>query len=323
MRYDEFETYLDDANAEIVRAAVARAIATGERQEYVFSANLPSGATSYRQSLAVPTIGADGRVVRLHGTDQDISARKLVDALQQELAHLSRVDAMNAMAATLAHELNQPLTAAANYLVGSRRLLAPADPARLGQVTEGMQLAERQVLLAAKIIKRVRDMVSNQPRVHESSSLSEILADAIGLLSVANSYPQVRVVSRIGGDADQISADSIQVQQVLMNLIRNACEATAAADRPKVTVASRRYGGGHVLVSVSDNGPGIPPAANDLFSPFATSKQNGMGLGLSISRTIVEAHGGRIWVERTGREGTVISFTLPVPISDDLDLETA
>lgn len=323
LTFNEFDSYLDDEGRATIKAAVARALETGERQEYGFAATLPSGTQTYRQVVAVPTIGANGKAVRLHGTDQDVTSRKLVDALQQEIAHLSRVDAMNAMAATLAHELNQPLTAAANYLVGSRRLLPPIRPEKLNLVDEGMRSAERQVMLAAKIIRRVRDMVSTQPRLHETASLADIVAEAVSLVSVANSYPRVMLLKDLGLGANEVSGDSIQIQQVLMNLIKNACEATSEAEHPRVVIRSRRHGPAHVVVSVGDNGPGIPEASGDLFSPFATSKRGGLGLGLSISRTIVEAHGGKIWIEDTGGGGTTISFTLPVPAAVELELKIA
>jgi C4-dicarboxylate-specific signal transduction histidine kinase len=323
LNYSDFESYLDEEGQRAVRAALDRVRENGEREQYAFAATLPSGTVTYHEIVAVPVLGPDGEVVRLYGTDQDVTSRKLVDSLQQEVAHLSRVDAMNAMATTLAHELNQPLTAAANYLVGSRRLLDPSRPPKPDLVAEGMRSAEQQVLLAAQIIRRVRGLVSNEPRPHEISSLAAIVADAVSLVSVANSYPRVLLRRDIARGADAISADSIQVQQVLMNLIRNACEATAGVEHPLVTVRSRRHGADQVIVSVSDNGPGVPASAGDLFSPFVSSKRSGLGLGLSISRTIVEAHGGRIWVEETGDAGTRISFTLPMPAAEEPELKIA
>jgi two-component system, LuxR family, sensor kinase FixL len=323
LSYDDFASYLDEEERRAVRVGLDRAIETSERQQYAFAATLPSGTVTYHEIVAVPVLGANGEVVRLYGTDQDVTSRKLVDSLQQEVAHLSRVDAMNAMAATLAHELNQPLTAAANYLVGSRRLLDPSRRPEPELVAEGMRSAEQQVLLAAQIIRRVRGLVSNEPRPHETASLAAIVADAVSLVSVANSYPRVFLTRDIARGADEISADSIQVQQVLMNLIRNACEASSNVEHPFVTVRSRRHGSDQVVVSVTDNGPGVPAAAGDLFSPFVTSKRAGLGLGLSISRTIVEAHGGRIWVEKTGDSGTTISFTLPLPEAEEAELKIA
>jgi two-component system sensor kinase FixL len=323
LSYDDFESYLNEEGRRVVRAELDRAIESAERQQYAFAATLPSGTVTYHEIVAVPVLGPGGEVARLYGTDQDITSRKLVDSLQQEVAHLSRVDAMNAMAATLAHELNQPLTAAANYLVGSRRLLDPSRAPRPNLVEEGIRSAEQQVLLAAQIIRRVRGLVSNEPRPHETSHLDMIVADAVSLVSVANSYPRVFLSKDIGRGANEVSADSIQVQQVLMNLIRNACEATSNVEHPRVTVRSRRHAADEVIVSISDNGPGVPASAGDLFSPFVSSKRSGLGLGLSISRTIVEAHGGRIWVESTGEAGTTISFTLPVPAAEEPELKIA
>lgn len=323
LSYAEFEAYLDQAACETLARGVARAIETGERQEYTFDVTLPSKAVSHRHVVLLPTLGEDGSVVRLHGTDQDVSSRRLLDMLQQEVAHLSRVEAMNAMAATLAHELNQPLTASANYLAGSRRHLAALDAPSAQTAREGMKLAEQQVQLAAKMIRRVRAMVANQPRADEIASLREIIDDSVSLVRAANAYPRLSVGTDIAVDADLIGADRVQIQQVLMNLIRNAAEATDGTPRPHIRVRSRPDDQERLVVSVADNGPGIPDHAGDLFSPFATSKQHGLGLGLSISRTIVEANGGRIWVEATGPSGTEFRFTVPRPVAEEPRREVA
>src|SRR3546814_7269839 len=135
---------------------------------YELRAILPSGRVSYRKIVAVPTRNAEGSVMRLHGTDQDVTAAKLLEMLQAEVAHLSRIDAMNTMASTLAHELNQPLTAAKNYLVGSRRLVEDIEAEEAEVVSAAMQGAERQILLAANIIRRIREMVADQGCAYRS-----------------------------------------------------------------------------------------------------------------------------------------------------------
>jgi len=309
--FDEFKSFLDDEG----RAAIARtheeAIRTGAPQEVEYAVRLPSGSESYHWSAVIPAFDADGNVIALHGADQNISARKLLDLLQTHVAHLSRVEAMNAMAATLAHELNQPLTSASNYLVGSRRRLRTDGPAALGEVEEGMVAAEQQVHLAADIIRRVREMVSNRPRTVTAVSLSRIVDDAIALIAMASPDARLKVKTRIAPDAKAVKGDRIQLQQVMINLIRNACDATVGHPAPEIVVASRRDAKHGVVISVSDNGAGFSQPDGERFSPFASTKGAGLGLGLSISRTIIESHGGRIWTEDPEGAGARVCFTLP------------
>jgi two-component system, LuxR family, sensor kinase FixL len=311
--FDEFKSYLDEEGRAGIDRAHAEAIRTGEAQEVEYMVRLPSGAESYHQSAVIPTADANGVVVRLHGVDQNVSARKLLDLLQTHVAHLSRVEAMNAMAATLAHELNQPLTSASNYLVGSRRRLKAGGEGALGDVAEGMTAAEQQVHLAADIIRRVREMVSNRPKSVATVSLGRIVDDAVALIAMASASARLNLKMQIAPDAKTVKCDRIQLQQVMINLIRNAIDATADRLDPEIVVSSRREGRDFVLVSVADNGSGFSQPAGERFSPFASTKGSGLGLGLSISRTIIESHGGRIWTEDRDGEGALICFTLPSP----------
>lgn len=308
--FEEFKSYLDDDGRAAVDRAHEAAMRTGEAQEVEYAVRLPSGAESFHWSAVIPAMDASGKVVRLHGADQNISARKLVDLLQTHVAHLSRVEAMNAMAATLAHELNQPLTSASNYLVGSRRRLKADGRAALDEAVEGMNAAEQQVHLAADIIRRVREMVSNRPKSVVPVSLSRIVDDAVALIAMASPGAACNVRKRIAADAKSVKADRIQLQQVMINLIRNACDATEGHPAPEIVVSSRREGDAGILVTVSDNGAGFSQPDGERFSPFASTKGAGLGLGLSISRTIIESHGGRIWTEDREGRGARVSFTL-------------
>ena len=154
-------------------------------------------------------------------------------------------------------------------------------------------------------------MVANRGSAYECASLPDVVTDALALIAVANEYPQIRLTQRLSPDAEFVTGDRVQIQQVMINLVRNACDAASESAYPAVTIVSERCSEDHVKVSVTDNGPGIPASLGDLFSPFSTSKKTGLGLGLSISRTIVEAHGGRIWVESNSDAGTTMSFTIP------------
>src|SRR5205085_3639417 len=260
--------------------------------------------------VVMPGFDAAGRVVRLHGTDQNISSRALLDRLQTHVAHLSRVEAMNAMATTLAHELNQPLTAASNYLNGSRRRLRRGGDDALDAVREGLEAAGQQVDLAADILRRAREMVANQPRAVTNVALARVVEDALALVAIAGGEPRPTLRMAFAGDARNVRADRIQLQQVLINLLGNACEATHGRADAEIVISSAREGD-MVAVTVADNGTGFSRPAEERFSPFATTRESGLGLGLSISRTIIESHGGRIWTADRDGGGAVVGFTLP------------
>lgn len=308
--FEEFRAYLTEEGREAIDRAHATAIRTGEVQEVEYEVHLPGGVETRHLGMVMPGFDADGKVVRLHGTDQNIAARKLLDRLQTHVAHLSRVEAMNAMATTLAHELNQPLTAASNYLIGSRRRLRGGDDGALEGVREGLEGAEQQVQLAAGILRRVREMVANQPRAVTNVALARVVEDALALVAIAGGGPRPAVTMALASDARTVRADRIQLQQVLINLLGNACEATDGRADAEITVTSIREGD-MVAVTVADNGTGFSRPADERFSPFSTTRETGLGLGLSISRTIIESHGGRIWTEDREGGGAVVGFTLP------------
>jgi two-component system sensor kinase FixL len=248
-------------------------------------------------------------------TDRQDTERRLQE-LQSELVHISRLSAMGEMASTLAHELNQPLSAITNYLKGSSRLLdSKADDAP--ELLKGaIEKASEQAQRAGQIIRRLRDFVSRGETERRTESLTKIVeeASALGLVGIRESG--VRVRFQLDPDADAVFADRVQIQQVIVNLMRNAIE--AMADRPqremlvRAQVIDKEAGdGGMVEVSVTDSGSGISPeAASRLFQPFFTTKATGMGVGLSICRTIIEAHGGKIVAEPNPAGGTVFRFTL-------------
>jgi len=306
----EFLAYLDDEGRETVRRAHLAAIETGESQEIEYDVYLPSGAENRHQAWVIPTLDKAGNVIGLRGTDQTIAGRKLLEQLQTRLAHLSRVEAMNAMAGTLAHELNQPLAAAANYLAGSRRQLE-ATPADVGGAAEGMSAAEQQILFAGDIIRRVREMVSSQPRAASNFTLAAVVEDALTVIAAAGGTVAA-VRKEFEPSARRVRADRVQVQQVIINLLRNALDATGTTSAPDVVISSRADDNGMAVISVRDNGTGFSRPKAERFSPAAGSNGAGMGLGLSISRTIVEANGGRIWTEDAPGGGAIVSFTLPL-----------
>lgn len=248
--------------------------------------------------------------VRIFGTKQDITAEKAaqdkVQSLQHELIHVSRVSAMGAMASTLAHEVNQPLTVASNYLAVARRL-APRGP-DAPDLSQCLEAAFASVQQAGRTIRSVREMSAKGPVTDEDLELEQVVKEAARLATAGN--PNVTLSYDIGG-APPVKADRIQIQQVLINLIRNACE--AADGRPCQISFGGTASEAHFELCVSDNGPGIPIAVlPKVFEAFVSTKPDGVGIGLSISRTIVEAHGGHIRATNLPKGGAVFCFTLPL-----------
>lgn len=250
-------------------------------------------------------------------TERQETERRLQD-LQSELVHVSRLTAMGEMASALAHELNQPLSAAANYLKGSRRLLE-SDTPDLPRLRDAMEKAADQTLRAGQIIRRLRDFVARGEAEPRIENLSKIIEEAGVLALIGAAERGIRVRNRIDSRVGQVLADKVQIQQVLVNLMRNAIEAMQTSDRRELSVSATPVMDGMIEVAVSDTGPGISPEIMArLFEPFFTTKSQGMGVGLSISRTIVEAHGGRIWVDANARGGATFHFTLRAVRPEDL-----
>ena len=230
--------------------------------------------------------------------------------LQSELVHVSRLTAMGEMASSLAHELNQPLSAMANYLKGSLRLL-DAAPTRQDRLRDAIQKAGDQALRAGDIIRRMRDFVARGEAERRVESLPKLIEEASALGLVGAKEHGVRVRFQLDRRVDLVLADKVQIQQVVLNLIRNAIEAMEAAARKVLEIRIDPAPDDHALITVADTGTGVSPdIADQLFQPFVTTKRTGMGVGLSISRTIIEAHGGRIWAEPNPGGGTRFCFTL-------------
>ncbi|HEY0626595.1 MAG TPA: ATP-binding protein [Allosphingosinicella sp.] len=242
-------------------------------------------------------------------TDQRAVQIKLGE-LQSKLLHLSRLSAMGTMAATLAHELNQPLTAANNYLSSTARLLEADGADALDNVKLGLSRGREAVLRAAETIRSVRLMVDKKPLRCTTEYLATLFQESIRLLQDSSlTTPDVSIAA----DVERVYANKVQIEQVLVNLLRNAGEALRDCPDPRILL-SASLEGDRVLIVVNDNGPGISDEqAKVLFSAFNSTKDSGMGMGLSICRTIVEQHGGRLWVERDA--GTSICFTIPAALS--------
>ena len=257
------------------------------------------------------------------GFIRDLTERQKTEArlqeLQSELVHIARLTAMGEMASALAHELNQPLSAITNYMKGSRRLLETQADETSAMVREALEKASEQSLRAGQIIRRLRDFVARGEAERRVESIKKLIEEASALALVGAKEHGIRVRFQFDPSVDVVLADRVQIQQVLVNLMRNAIDAMEQSERRELLLSTAPAEDGMVSVNVADTGTGIAPEiASQLFQPFITTKPHGMGVGLSISRTIIEAHGGQIWVEPNPNGGTVFRFTLRRVNKEDL-----
>ena len=256
---------------------------------------------------------ADGVPTRMIGAMADMTARveaeRRLHELQTELIHVSRVSAMGTMASALAHEINQPLTSIANYVAGARRLIERRDEASLDQVSGALQKTAAEATRVGEMIRRLRRMVMHGTTQFQPVEISSMFKDALALALPNRALAGVDVAVRVPARAVAM-ADPIQVQQVLINLIRNAVEAMEGRD-PRELTLSATASGDRWMIHVRDSGSGLQPEIREgLFTAFKTTKPDGLGVGLTICRTIVEAHGGRLRVDSSDASGTTISFDL-------------
>ena len=244
-------------------------------------------------------------------TERQQTLLRLQD-LQSERAHVGRVSEMGTLASSLAHELNQPLTAVTNYCESARDLLKSApDAETLSIVREAMDEAATQAVRAGQIVRRLRDFMSHGETERQVESLQRLIAEANALALVGSREHGIEVQLSLDPNADLVFVDRIQVQQVLVNLIRNAIDAMMESAVRRLSIRTSQADN-FTQLTVKDTGSGISDAIIDqLFQPFVTSKQSGMGIGLSICRTIIQAHGGSIWSEPGPDGGTSFHFTLP------------
>lgn len=305
-------------------AYLERYLGTGERRIIgigrVVVGERKDGST-FPMELSVGEMSSGNRRF-FTGFIRDLTERQKTEGrlqeLQTELVHISRLTAMGEMASALAHELNQPLSAIANYMKGSRRLLESRSDEDSVVIRDAMEKAAEQSLRAGQIIRRLRDFVARGESERRIESVKKLIEEASALALVGAKEHGVRVKFQIDPANDLVLVDKVQIQQVLLNLIRNAIEAMEQSVRRELLIASG-LDDELVEVSVADTGPGIAPEiADQLFQPFITTKRYGMGVGLSISRSIVESHGGQLVVSPNEGGGTVFRFTMPGVTDEDL-----
>ena len=306
-------------------AYIERYLRTGEKRIIgigrVVVGQRKDGST-FPMELAVGEM-TSGRTRFFTGFIRDLTERQKAEArlqeLQSELVHISRLTALGEMASALAHELNQPLSAIANYMKGSGRLLEKMSDPQAVTIREALDKAAEQSLRAGQIIRHLRDFVARGETERRIESLKKLIEEASALALVGAKDRGVRVTYAFDPRLDQVLADKVQIQQVVLNLVRNAIESMEESVRRDLVVRTERSDDGMAIVKVVDTGTGIAPEiAGQLFQPFVTTKSQGLGVGLSISRTIVESHSGRIWVEPNPGGGTIFCFTLRAVSQEDM-----
>lgn len=264
----------------------------------------------------------EGRVFT--GFIQDLTERQetqfRLEELQNELAHVSRISAMGTMASSLAHELNQPLSAIANYLEGAAQLLENPDGENVATARAALLEAAQQSIRAGRIVRGLRDFIGRGDSEKQIESLNRLVNEANALALIGAREQGVEVIFHLDPEVDKVLVGKIQVQQVLVNLIRNGIEAMGRSARKRLVIRSEKHDRGYVRVSIADTGSGLDAeVASRLFQPFLSTKDEGMGLGLSICQTIIEAQGGMIWAEPAVGGGTIFYFTLVRADMEDRD----
>ncbi|WP_242123520.1 PAS domain-containing sensor histidine kinase [Sphingobium sp. Sx8-8] len=243
-------------------------------------------------------------------TERQQAERRVAD-LQAELAHASRVTAMGTLASALAHELNQPLTAIANYLEAGRDLLDAGGPVDREMLREAMDESARQALRAGEIIRSLREFIKRGETMRQPEPLRALLAEGAALAFIGADSRGIDMDIQVDRRIDKVLVNRVQLQQVIINLVKNAVEAMAGSPARILRLSAVPIDSGRVEVVVADSGTGLDPdMSRTLFTPFTTTKASGMGVGLSISQTIIEGHGGRIWARPSPWGGTEFHFTL-------------
>jgi two-component system sensor kinase FixL len=277
----------------------------------------PDGSLRYVHHIAQVTRSPDGTVLRQVGTLHDITDRRRAEdearQMQDRIAHFGRISTMGEMAAGIAHEVNQPLTAIATYAQACQRLIASVGYSQ-DEVAAALDHIGAQALRAGEVIRRLRSFVKNREVHRELIEANRLLEDVQMLAQTDAHHHGVRMLLEPSLSAPLVQADAVQIQQVILNLVRNSIDAMAEVPEPRREIMLRIQvdGEGDVEFMVADRGTGVDAGAMaELFNPFFTTKPGGTGLGLSISRSIVRAHGGKLWCTVNPGGGARFFFTLP------------
>jgi C4-dicarboxylate-specific signal transduction histidine kinase len=298
------------------QGTVDRAIAEKSDYEVEFRILLPDGSVKHIHTIGHPVLHASGDLAQFVGSSTDITQRKMAEeALRQaqaDLAHVSRMTTMGELTASLAHEVNQPIAAAVTNANTCLRWLT-REPPDLEEAREAASRMAKDAARVADIVKRIRLLFRNVRPLRELVDVNEVIREMIVLLRGEATQYAISVRAELASDLPQVMGDRVQLQQVLMNLLLNGMEAMKDVDATReLIINSQPAKNEQVVVSVSDTGVGLPPQqAEQIFNAFFTTKPNGTGMGLRISRSIIESHGGRLWAANNSARGASFCFTLP------------
>ncbi len=312
---DDLSIYASRAESDDVSGCIA---AQGFIREFELDLRRKNGVTLHAV-LAAETVAVDGQpclIMMVRDITERRRAERELEVQRHELAHLGRVALLGELSGAVAHELNQPLAAILTNARVAQRMMANGKPdeAMLREILEDM-VADS--LRAGSVIHRVRGLIRKDDAIRQMVNPNEVIADVLDLAHSDLIRRGVSVANDLSMSLPEVSADRVQLQQVLLNLVVNACDAMADnAPRDRMLTVATAEEGNTVRIAVSDRGPGVAAGLIDaVFEPFVTSKPQGLGLGLAICRSIIGAHGGRIWAANNSGRGATFSFILPVPLS--------
>jgi C4-dicarboxylate-specific signal transduction histidine kinase len=305
-----------------VRSVRANAVREKVDIEHEYRILRPDGTLRHVQATCHPVLNGAGDVVEVFGTARDVTERKQVEHALREaeaaLAHVTRVTTLGEVTASIAHEVNQPLLGIVTSASSCSRWLA-AEPPNLQRAQRALERIMKAGARASAVIDRVRTLVKRQPLRVAPVDLNEIVRDMIAMVRHELQRAGVSLKTSLAEELAAVPGDRVQLQQVVLNLILNAIDATREIEgrARQVVVASRFERGKAVHVEVRDSGVGLAPDSQArVFEPFYTTKESGLGMGLSISRSIIEAHGGRINARPNSPHGAIFQFWLPL-VSED------
>jgi two-component system, LuxR family, sensor kinase FixL len=316
-KLDDFLQRVHPDDREIMRQTLLKSTQGDGRYQIEYRVLMPDGGTRWIASEAYLELDSSGQPARLQGVTQDITHRKQAEldahAHRNQVAHLMRAASLGELSSALAHELSQPLTAILGNVEAAQLILARED-CDLGEIREILRDVAADDKRAGEVIGRLRTLLKKGEFQPQALDANDVIQEALKLMNYDLTAHSVRVVTELGIGLPLIRGDSVQLQQVLINLILNAVDAMSerAQNARTLTLGSCRFEGNNIGFSVADTGCGITPGNEEkIFEPYHTTKPRGLGLGLSLSRSIVLAHGGRVWAKNLPGIGAVLYFAIP------------
>jgi PAS domain S-box-containing protein len=293
-------------------------------RDFVYSAIRSDGSPAYYKTSGKPVFDANGEFRGYRGTGTDVTALRTAEAeareneqryrkAELELAHANRVATMGQLTASITHEVNQPITAAVTYALAARRWLN-AEPPNCHEVDDALSLVVKEGKRAREVVERIRALIKKVPPRKDAVAIDDAILEVIALTRTEAANNSVSVRTQLAEGLPHVRGDRVQLQQVILNLIVNSIQSMSGVEdgNRELHISTVSIEPDGVCVAVRDTGPGLSPASlSRLFEPFYTTKPEGMGMGLSICRSIIEAHGGRLWATRCEPRGALFQFTIP------------